>query len=87
MEFFKEYFARLPGYPMDDGSGGIDLAVYSKVPGAGVLESTKLLTALQSASTDIQTSLGKQWGNVLIAKTSTTCWVILVIDNFFSNQN
>ena len=44
---------------MDNGAGGIELAVYSKVTGAGVLESSKLLTALQAASSDIQTSLGK----------------------------
>ena len=44
---------------MDNGAGGIDLAVYSKVTGAGVLESSKLLTALQAASSDIQTSLGR----------------------------
>ena len=44
---------------MDNGAGGIELAVYSKVTGAGVLESSRLLTALQAASSDIQTSLGK----------------------------
>ena len=44
---------------MDNGAGGIDLAVYSKVTGAGVLGSSKLLTALQAASSDIQTSLGR----------------------------
>ena len=44
---------------MDNGAGGIELAVYSKVTGAGVLESSKLLTALQAASSDIQTSLGR----------------------------
>lgn len=56
--FYKEYFARLPGYPQLDGNGDLQLAVYSKIPGSGVLESEQLLSVIVGASADIEASLG-----------------------------
>lgn len=82
VEIYKEYFARMPGYPIANNQGGIDMAVYCLIPGVGVLENDKLLSALNDASTDIQTALGNIFEfrlNTLMlnTKSNTKCQLIL----------
>lgn len=57
--FYKEFFARLPGYPQIDSNGDLQLAIYSQVSGSGVLSSDKLYSVITQASADIQLELGK----------------------------
>ena len=59
MVFSADDFARYPGYPMDNGVGGILLAIYSVMPdGDGVLEAETLVKAIEEASSDIEDILG-----------------------------
>ena len=55
---YKEFFARLPGYPATNENGGVDLAIYCTIPGSGVLNGSRLLESLQTARSGIQASLG-----------------------------
>lgn len=54
----QEYFARLPGYPSENSNGGIDLAIYCKIPGVGVLSSNDLLAVMVSSVANIQNDIG-----------------------------
>ena len=63
--FYKEYFSRLPGYPQLDGNGDLLLAIYSMIPGTGVLSGTQLQQTVTAASTQIQSSLGKRLCDVI----------------------
>ena len=58
MEFYKEYFSRLPGYPTENNNGGLDMAVYCLIPGDGLLVGGDLLSAMEEATAAIEAALG-----------------------------
>ncbi|XP_067928026.1 uncharacterized protein [Watersipora subatra] len=55
--FYKEYFSRLPGYPIDN-NGDLELAIYTLIPGSGVLPSEALKLVVEDVSTNISVTLG-----------------------------
>ena len=57
--FYKEYFVRLPGYPQIDSNGDLQLAIYSLVPGTGVLTSTTLKQVVEQITANISAVLGR----------------------------
>ena len=58
-KFYKEYFARLPGYPQYDSNSDLELAIYTLVPGTGVLTSDILKSVVEGTSMNITDVLGK----------------------------
>ena len=57
--FYKEYFSRLPGYPQYDNNSDLQLAIYSLIPGTGVLPSTVLQDVVEDISANISTAMGR----------------------------
>ncbi|XP_067939788.1 mucin-like protein [Watersipora subatra] len=55
--FYKEYFSRLPGYPQEN-NGDLDLAIYSILPGSGVLPNSLLKQAVEDVAVNISIALG-----------------------------
>ena len=48
----------MPGFPTADTNGGVDLAIYCKIPGVGVMSSGDLITVMVASVTDIQNDHG-----------------------------
>ncbi|XP_067939795.1 mucin-like protein [Watersipora subatra] len=57
LTFYKEYFSRLPGYP-EESNKTLELAIYSLIPGHGVLPRDLLKLAIEEVSVNISKALG-----------------------------
>ncbi|XP_067939805.1 mucin-like protein [Watersipora subatra] len=66
--FYKEYFSRLPGYPQEN-NGDLEMAIYSLVPGSGVLPSEVLKQVIEDASINVSATLGASIINIAVYQT------------------